>query len=97
MKPASKAFLLTLLSIIALSACRQADDGNYVRLAGNVFIFNYREAVATYVISLQRLRRLAVLWTRAHDHHGPQLRIDVIAVIVDDAGLIRLQHLEGVC
>lgn len=58
MKPASKAFLLTLLGIIALSACRQADDGNYVRLAGNVFIFNYREAVATYVISLQRLRRL---------------------------------------
>lgn len=50
--------LWATLSAAALSGCRQSEDADHVRLAGNLFIFNYREAVATYVISLQRLRPL---------------------------------------
>lgn len=70
MKPVSKALCLALLAMLAVSACRQSDEGNYVRVAGNVFIFNYREAVATYVLSLQRLRPLPPdsLWRATFDN-----------------------------
>lgn len=56
MKPVR--MMLLVLALATMTGCRQSEDGNYVRLAGNLFIFNYREAVATYVISLQRLRPL---------------------------------------
>ena len=52
--------MLLVLVLATISGCRPSEDGNYVRLAGHLFIFNYREAVATYVISLQRLRPLPV-------------------------------------
>jgi hypothetical protein len=44
--------------LLAGTACRNSGEGDYVRLAGNVFIFNYRIAEASYVVSLQRLREL---------------------------------------
>lgn len=70
MKKTVKISLFSVLCVLALSACRQSDDGNYVRLAGNLFIFNYREAVATYVISLQRLRPLpqGTYWRATFDN-----------------------------
>lgn len=46
---------------------------------------------------LQRLRRLAGAWIAAHPQHRETVRIDVIAVLVDDAGMTQLQHIEGVC
>lgn len=45
---------------------------------------------------VQRLRRLAGMWMAAQATHPGTLRIDVIAVLVDDAGMTRLQHIEGV-
>ena len=50
--------LMILMLAFGIAACRDSGQGNYVRLAGNVFIFNYREAVATYVLTLQRLREI---------------------------------------
>lgn len=46
---------------------------------------------------VQRLRRLAALWMRAHSEHAATIRIDVVSVLVDDAGMTRVQHVEGVC
>lgn len=48
-------------------------------------------------VKLQRLRRLAGLWIAAHSEHCRTVRIDVISVLVDDAGMTRVQHIEGVC
>lgn len=45
---------------------------------------------------LQRLRRLAGMWIAEHSEHAGSIRIDVISVLVDDAGLTRVQHVEGV-
>lgn len=45
---------------------------------------------------LQRLRRLAGMWLASHPQHPNTVRIDVISVLVDDAGMTRLQHVEGV-
>ena len=45
---------------------------------------------------LQRLRRLAGAWIASHPQHSETVRIDVISVLVDDAGMTRLQHIEGV-
>lgn len=45
---------------------------------------------------LQRLRRLAGVWIAMHDEHASTIRIDVIAILVDDAGMTRMQHIEGV-
>ena len=45
---------------------------------------------------LERLRRLAGLWTASHPERFDTVRIDVIAVIVDQAGMTRLTHIEGV-
>lgn len=46
---------------------------------------------------VQRLRRLAGMWMASHSEHAGSVRIDVIAVLVDDAGMTRVQHVEGVC
>ncbi len=43
-----------------------------------------------------RLRRLAGLWCAEHRPRGAVLRIDVVSVLVDDAGLTQVQHVEGV-
>lgn len=53
------------------------------------------EAVTTQ--KLQRLRRLAGIWMASHTEHPRNLRIDVISVLVDDAGMTRVLHVEGVC
>lgn len=62
--------LITISCLLSVAACRKADDAEYVRLAGNVFIFNYREAVATYVISLQRLRAIpeGAIWVATFEN-----------------------------
>lgn len=46
---------------------------------------------------LQRLRRLAGIWIASHTEHPNTIRIDVVSVLVDDAGMTRVQHIEGVC
>ena len=46
---------------------------------------------------LMRLRRLAGQWLAAHDFGSTVVRIDVVSVLVDDAGLTQVRHIEGVC
>ena len=44
-----------------------------------------------------RLRGLAAQWLAAHATHCSVVRVDVVAVLVDDAGMTTVQHVEGVC
>jgi hypothetical protein len=51
------AFVLWLLfSNLLLNGCREVKGDEYFALSGQVFIFNYRIATATYVVTLDRLR-----------------------------------------
>jgi putative endonuclease len=43
----------------------------------------------------RRLRQLAREWLAAHDHHAPDLRFDVIGVLVPPAGPARVTHLRN--
>ncbi|PRY45656.1 putative endonuclease [Geodermatophilus tzadiensis] len=43
----------------------------------------------------RRLRLLAQRWLAAHDEHAPDLRFDVVGVLVPPAGLPRVTHLPG--
>ncbi len=53
------AFILALvISSLLLNGCRDVKSDDYYVLSGKVFIFNYRIATATYVITLDRLRPL---------------------------------------
>ncbi len=51
------ALLLIALSIIALalSACQREEQREIAKLSGRMFVFNYRVATATYLITLQPL------------------------------------------
>ena len=63
-------FLLTL----ALAAgCREVPPDAYVELTGKIFVFNYRVATATYVITLGKLRTIpegALVETRFDNPRG---------------------------
>ncbi|SDB98488.1 putative endonuclease [Geodermatophilus telluris] len=43
----------------------------------------------------RRLRLLAQRWLAAHDQHAPDLRFDVVGVLVPPAGLPQVTHLAG--
>jgi putative endonuclease len=43
----------------------------------------------------RRLRQLARAWLDAHDEHAPDLRFDVIGVVVHPTGPARVTHLRN--
>lgn len=43
----------------------------------------------------QRLRLLARMWLDAHDQHAPELRFDVVGVLVRPAGPALVSHLRA--
>jgi putative endonuclease len=43
----------------------------------------------------RRLRTLAQRWLAAHDEHAPDLRFDVVGVLVPQSGPARVTHLRG--
>ena len=44
---------------VLLTSCRETANGGYVEVTGKLFIFNYRVATATYVVTLGKLRPLS--------------------------------------
>jgi hypothetical protein len=50
------AFVLTAL--LSASGCREIAPSDYAELTGKIFVFNYRVATATYVVTLGKLRPL---------------------------------------
>jgi hypothetical protein len=49
---------LWLALMLVIGGCREEPKGDYVNLTGKLFIFNYRIAEATYVVTLGKLRSL---------------------------------------
>lgn len=50
---------------------------------------------AVTAVKRRRLRRLARAWLDVHDHHAPDLRFDVVGVLVPAAGPARVTHLRN--
>ena len=52
-------FVLVLIPLLALGGCqREATEEDLVELSGRIFVFNYRLARATYLVTLRRLSPL---------------------------------------
>ncbi|UXN62590.1 hypothetical protein [Phyllobacterium zundukense] len=47
-----------LLALLLLGGCRDAGEGDYLNVSGKIFVFNYRIAEATYLLTLAKLRPL---------------------------------------
>jgi hypothetical protein len=48
---------LVVLGMLGVSACRESGgEGEYFRIDGKIFVFNYRVATATYLVNLAPLR-----------------------------------------
>lgn len=43
---------------LGLGACRDSGEGDYLVVSGKIFVFNYRIAEATYLLTLARVRPL---------------------------------------
>ena len=68
-----RAAALVLMALLAVSGCREIPADAYVEMTGRIFVFNYRLATATYVVTLGKLRPLpegAVVETRFDDPRG---------------------------
>jgi len=52
-------------------------------------------AEAVTAVKQRRLRTLAQRWLAAHDEHAPELRFDVVAVLVPPTGPAEVTHLPG--
>jgi putative endonuclease len=50
---------------------------------------------AVTAVKRRRLRQLARAWLDAHDHHAPDLRFDVVGVLVPCSGPPRVTHLRN--
>ncbi len=50
---------------------------------------------AVTAVKRRRLRQLARAWLDAHDHHAPDLRFDVIGVLVPRSGPAQVTHLRN--
>jgi putative endonuclease len=56
--------------------------------------FGYPVEAVTYA-KRRRLRVLAQRWLAAHDEHAPEVRFDVIGVLLRPDGLAKVTHLPG--
>ena len=69
----NRAAVFSLLTLLSAAGCREVPSDAYVELTGKLFVFNYRVATATYVITLGKLRPVpdgAVVETRFDNPQG---------------------------
>lgn len=52
------ALFMVVAGTLGLGACRDAGEGDYLNVSGKIFVFNYRIAQATYLLTLAKLRPL---------------------------------------
>lgn len=58
--------LLAIAAMLSLSGCQRDEPREVAKLSGRMFVFNYRVAVATYLVTLQRTApsAMAAAWKR---------------------------------
>jgi len=83
MSPRSKRFALAaglLAALFALSACQRETGPDPLQLTGKIFVFNYRLAYATYMITLTKTEPVpdgsTVVATFENPAGGPPLTLD---------------------
>lgn len=47
--------LLAITAMLGLSACQRDEPREVAKISGRMFVFNYRVAIATYLVTLQRV------------------------------------------
>ncbi|QNP80386.1 hypothetical protein [Agrobacterium tumefaciens] len=47
--------LLAIAGMLALSGCQRDEPREVAKISGRMFVFNYRVAIATYLVTLQRI------------------------------------------
>lgn len=47
--------LLAIAGMLALSGCQREEPREVAKISGRMFVFNYRIAIATYLVTLQRI------------------------------------------
>ncbi|MFK3778578.1 hypothetical protein [Agrobacterium sp. NPDC089420] len=47
--------LLVITAALGLSACQRDEPREVAKISGRMFVFNYRVAIATYLVTLQRI------------------------------------------
>ncbi|EGL65029.1 hypothetical protein AGRO_2576, partial [Agrobacterium sp. ATCC 31749] len=47
--------LLAIAAMLSLSGCQRDEPREVAKLSGRMFVFNYRVAIATYLVTLQRI------------------------------------------
>ncbi len=50
--------LAAVLAALLVSSCQRETEGKLVELSGRLFVFNYRVATASYLVTLRKLRPL---------------------------------------
>ncbi len=50
--------LVSVIATLALGACRDPGQGDYLNVSGKIFVFNYRIARASYLLTLNKVRPL---------------------------------------
>jgi hypothetical protein len=51
-----KRIAMVIAGLILVSGCRESPSDQYLELTGRIFIFNYRVATATYVVTFEKSR-----------------------------------------
>lgn len=51
-----KRFAMIIAGLLIVSGCRENPGDNYLELTGRIFVFNYRVATATYVVTFSKAR-----------------------------------------
>ncbi|WKL20786.1 hypothetical protein QYR00_03070 [Agrobacterium tumefaciens] len=47
--------LLAIAALLSLSGCQRDEPRDVAKVSGRMFVFNYRVAIATYLVTLQRI------------------------------------------
>ncbi|MDH7800420.1 MULTISPECIES: hypothetical protein [unclassified Rhizobium] len=47
--------MLAIVAALGLSACQRDEPRDVAKISGRMFVFNYRVAIATYLVTLQRI------------------------------------------
>lgn len=47
--------LLAITTVLGLCGCQRDEPRDVAKVSGRMFVFNYRVAIATYLVTLQRI------------------------------------------